>query len=275
MIASKLLLGRKFGFEAWVGAFIVAEGVGFCNLGNPLANVASMTETGMLVAACLLPCLSMVGKQALMSGSQRLSIPTVGLLTCIAQLVAMSRPHIWPPTLSAPSWALPSTLQQELPALWHGGPLTYILLSGLVRVAFLVLIRASSASTLQLVNALAVPLGAAILTSGLLQNMQALLLASCGGVLYLLGWTRQFIKQNRLRKNLMGERMQDKKEQLLKTAVESETSRQDRLEPQKQAQKQKERLRRMRASWAQQEEKQRNSEPEEPSEPLMYADDTK
>merc|ERR1712008_563657 len=84
--------------------------------------------------------------------------------------------------------------QQELPALWHGELLTYILLSGLVRVSLLVLIRASSASTLQLVNALAVSLGAAILTAGLPQNMQALLLASCGGALYLFGRTRQLIK---------------------------------------------------------------------------------
>merc|ERR1711956_198189 len=164
-------------------------------------------------------------------------------------------------------------------------------------------------STLQLVNALAVSLGAAILTAGLPQNMQALLLASCGGALYLFGRTRQLIKAQapavpktslprntfmdelaqekekqeqkkaveptvpKQRKNFLEELMQEKQEQQLKKDVEA-TSRQDRPEAQKQEQKRKERLRRMQARWAQQEEKQRNSD-EEPSEPLMYADDTK
>jgi len=236
MAASRLLLGRKFALRAWAGAILVATGVGYCNLGNPLANIVNMTETGWLVAACLLPCLSLVGKEGLMSGSQRLGIPTVGLLTCVAQLVAISRPHNWPPTLAAHSWSSTSALQQELAALWHGGPLTYILLSGLVRVALLVLIRAASASTLQLVNALAVPLGAAILTAGLPQNMQALLLASGGGALYLLGQTGQLIKaevpalpkKNQQRKNFMDELMQEKNKQEQKKAVEPAVPKQNR-----------------------------------------------
>jgi len=156
-----------------------------------------------------------------MSGSQRLSIPTIGLLTCVAQLVAISQPYNLPPTLTVPSWASVSSLQLELAALWHGGFLTYVLSSGLVRVGLLVLIRASSTSTLQLVNALAVPLGVATLTPGLPQNVQALLIALGGGALYLLGQTRLAVpKRNRQRKNFMDELMQEKKEQKRKKAVE-------------------------------------------------------
>jgi len=336
MAASRLLLGRRFALGAWAGAVIVAAGVGYCNLGNPLANIANMTEKGVLAVACLLPCLSLVVKEALMSGMHRLGIPTVGLLTCVAQLVAISRPHHWPPALAPPSWVLPSALQQELAILFHGGPLTYILMSGLVRVALLLLIRASSASTLQLVNALAVPLGAAILTSGLPQNVQALLLTSGGGALYLFGQTRQLIKakepaqpknnqqrknfmddlmqekkkqeqkkavpQSRQRKNFMDELMQEKKKQEQKKAVEPAVPRQDRLrknfmdelmqekkeqkqkkaveaatsqDAQKQEQRQQARLRRLQARWERQEEEQRENDPQQPSEPLMYADDKK
>jgi len=236
MAASRWLLGRKFALTAWAGAGIVAAGVGYCNLGNPLAKIANMKEAGVLVAACLLPCLSLVGKEGLLSGSQRIGIPTVGLLTCLAQLVAILRPHNWPPTLAAHSWTTPSALQQELAALWQGGSLTYVVLSGLVRVALLVLRRAASASTLQLVNALAVPLGAAILTAGLPQNVQALLLASGGGVLYLLGQRKQLIKaevpalqkKSQQRKNFMEELMQEKNKQKQKKAAEPAVPKQSR-----------------------------------------------
>jgi len=295
MAVSQLLLGQKSALGSWVGAVVVAAGVGYCNLGNPLARIVNMTEVVVLVAACLLPCLSLVGKEALMSGSQRLSVPTVGLLTCVAQLVAILRPHSWPPTLATPAWASVSALQQELEAFWHHGPLTYVVFSGLVRVALLVLIRASSASTLQLVHALAVPLGAATLTSGLPQNVQALLLASGGGALYLLGQKSQLIKakapaapKNRQRKQEWEKAVEipklKKEETETKQVTEAEPSRQekklltweerqDRLQEQKNERRQQERLRRMQVRWAQQEEMQREMQQNPPSEPSMYADE--
>lgn len=113
---------------------------------------------------------------------QRLDVPTVGLLICIAQLVAIARQQYWPPLAAAPG---------EIAALWNAASLTYVIVSGLLRVSLLVLIRASSASTLQLLNALAVPLGAAFYTSGFQHNTQALVLASGGAFLYLFGQQQQ------------------------------------------------------------------------------------
>jgi len=187
MAASWLLLGQRFKPFAWVGAVMVAVGVGCCTLGNPLTRIASKAEVGLLVAACCFPCLSLVGKEALMSGRRPLSIPIVGLLVCVAQLIAVARPHTWPPMLAAPSWASASAWHMELAALSHRGPLLYVMVSGLLRVSILVFIWNSSASTLQLVNALAVPLVATILTSGLQQNVQALLLGLGGAAMYAFG----------------------------------------------------------------------------------------
>jgi len=116
-----------------------------------------------------------------MSG-QRLNIPTVGLLICIAQLVAIARQQYWPPLGAVPG---------EMAALWNTGSLTYVIVSGLLRVSLLVLIRATSASTLQLLNAVAVPFGAALSTSGFVLNLQALALASGGAILYLFGQREQ------------------------------------------------------------------------------------
>merc|ERR1719433_2465888 len=67
-------------------------------------------------------------------------------------------------------------------------------MSGLLRVSILVLISKSSASTLQLVNAAAVPLVATILTSGQQQNLHALLLALGGSALYVLGHKQKVTK---------------------------------------------------------------------------------
>jgi len=147
-----------------------------------------------------------------MSG-QRLNIPTVGLLICIAQLVAIARQQYWPPLASAP---------REMAAIWHSGALTYIVVSGLLRVSLLVLIRATSASTLQLLNALAVPFGAAFFTSGFQSNFQALMLGTGGAVLYLLGQREQALNY------LLGQQQQVEpirpvaKEEIKVTAVQEE-----------------------------------------------------
>jgi len=181
MAASRFLLGRSYAPQAWAGALVVAAGVGSCNLGIPLTAVASASEAFLLVSTVCLVCLSLVGKEALMSG-QRLNIPTVGLLICIAQLVAIARQQYWPPLGAVPG---------EMAALWNTGSLTYVIVSGLLRVSLLVLIRATSASTLQLLNAVAVPFGAALSTSGFVLNLQALALASGGAILYLFGQREQ------------------------------------------------------------------------------------
>jgi len=101
MAASRPFLGRRFSFGAWVGAFMVAAGVGLCHLGHPLMSVGSTAEAVLLGAACFLPCLSLVGKEALLTGNQRFSIPAVGLLICIAQLLAVVLPRYRPPTSAA------------------------------------------------------------------------------------------------------------------------------------------------------------------------------
>merc|ERR1712062_191445 len=141
-------------------------------------GISSTAEALLLGAACCLPCLSLIGKEALMAGGRKFSIPTVGLLIYIAQLAAIVRPHSWPPTFAAPLI--------ELSALWQSGSLSYIVVSGLLRVSLLVLIRTSSASMPQLVNAMAVPLGI-FFTPGLEPNAGALPLALGGASLYLLG----------------------------------------------------------------------------------------
>lgn len=254
---------------------MVAAGVGCCTLGNPLTRIANTAEAGLLVAACCLPCLSLVGKEALMLGKQPVSIPMVGLVVCIAQLIAIARPQNWPPTLAAPPWASASALHIELAALWHSGPLTYVIVSGLLRVSILVLISNSSASTLQLVNAVAVPLVATILTSGNQQNVDALLLALGGTALYVLGHREQVAKavapsmsnKVRQRTTYMDEVRQEKKEQ--------KDADQVRLELQQKENKQQERLGRLMERWTllekQQQEIEKKQQQQQPPEPLMYA----
>mmetsp|Transcript_124726 Transcript_124726/g.249063 ORF Transcript_124726/g.249063 Transcript_124726/m.249063 type:complete len:495 (-) Transcript_124726:197-1681(-) len=289
MAASRPFLGRRFSFGAWVGAFMVAAGVGLCHLGHPLMSVGSTAEAVLLGAACFLPCLSLVGKEALLTGNQRFSIPAVGLLICIAQLLAVVLPRYRPPTSAA--------LYTELATLWHSRSLAYVFVSGLLRVSLLVLIRASSASMLQLANAMAVPVGAAIVTSGLQQNVEALLLASGGAALYLLGREREQVpkfvepalaKKAGKRMSFLDELKQEKKEAERMKGTEAETSRQAkerawmnqqeanrrRLDAQQRQKKQSERLRRLQARWSQQEERQREGKgQQQPPEPLMYADE--
>jgi len=210
-----------------------------------------------------------------MLGKQPVSIPMVGLVVCIAQLIAIARPQNWPPTLAAPPWASASALHIELAALWHSGPLTYVIVSGLLRVSILVLISNSSASTLQLVNAVAVPLVATILTSGNQQNVDALLLALGGTALYVLGHREQVAKavapsmsnKVRQRTTYMDEVRQEKKEQ--------KDADQVRLELQQKENKQQERLGRLMERWTllekQQQEIEKKQQQQQPPEPLMYA----
>jgi len=254
MATSALLLGRRFRPLAWMGAVMVALGVGCCTLGNPLTKITNATEVGLLVAACCFPCLSLIGKEALMSGKWplRLSIPIVGLLICLAQLTA----------IVVPPWASAPALHVELASLWHRQHLLYVVLSGLLRVSILVLICSSSASTLQLVNALAVPLVATILTSGLEQNVHALLFALGGGVLYVF----------------------EQKEIMTKAAAPfvSRKGRQRKMDKLglndngTKEKRQQERLRRLQERWKQEEQReaeqqQQQQQKQRPPEPIMYA----
>merc|ERR1712008_112347 len=150
----------------------------------------------------------------------------------------------------------------------------YLLVRGLLRVSLLVLIRASSASMLQLVTAMAVPLGAAIFTSGLQQNVEGLLLALGGASLYMLGRQREqvakaekpvAVKKATKRMSFMEELRKEKKE------VEyTKQTDQRRSDAQQRQQKQQDRLRRLQARWSQQEVVRQNKS-EGPPEPLMYA----
>lgn len=307
MSVSGLLLRRRFAAGAWAGAVIVAAGVAYCNLG-PLVRTPAAAEVAFLVAAICVPGLAMVGKEALLVGKNRLSLPAVGLLVCLGQLSAFLLQRTWSPTSAIPSWA---TLTELLYSSGVGSVTLYVIVSGLLRLSLLLAIQRSSASTVQLVNALAVPLGATLLTSGLQHNVQALLLASGGGILYLLAQTMMntTVEAESLpaevvekKAEVKEQRKQDSEklkflEELKREAEEEQEQlkkRQDELRRQKEEkrrqqeeeqrrkqeearkqQQQEERLQRLKERWVQQEERQREEEQQCQTrpEPKMYSDE--
>jgi cobalamin-dependent methionine synthase I len=126
---------------------------------------------------------------------------------------------------------------------------------------------------LQLVTAMAVPLGAAIFTSGLQQNVEGLLLALGGASLFMLGRQREpvakaekpvAVKKASKRMSFMEELRKEKKEAEYAKQTDQRLS-----AAQQRQQKQQDRLRRLQARWSQQEVRQKKSEG--PPEPLMYA----
>merc|ERR1712008_651426 len=147
----------------------------------------------------------------------------------------------------------------------------YLLVRGLLRVSLLVLIRASSASMLQLVTAMAVPLGAAIFTSGLQQNVEGLLLALGGASLYMLGRQREQVAKA---EESVAVKKVTQVGQRMSFMDELKTEKKKQREAQQRQRKQQERLRRLQARWSQQEERQQESQGQQPpSEPLMYSDE--
>jgi len=175
MAISRLVVQRRFAASAWVGAALVAAGVAYCNLGL-LVTLPAASEAAVLVAACTIPGLGLVLKERLLVGSQTIGIPMVAALVSIVQLVAFS---------------LPLSLSSATPSITPSGAvggsalLAYIAVSGALRLSLVWAIRAASSPTVQLVNALAVPLGATLLASSQQRNALGLVAALVGAALYL------------------------------------------------------------------------------------------
>jgi len=187
MLLSQLLLKRRFAPLAWAGALLVAAGVAVSSLGPP-ANAPGPAEAALLVGALAVPGLALVAKEALLTGSRPPGIAAAAFLTSAAQLVASAALPDWPSaagfSAGPPSVAL----------LWSpgcGSLWLYALASGGLRLSLLWALRVSSASTVQLLNALALSVGVAVLASTSVRNLLALLLSCSGGALYFWAHTRQ------------------------------------------------------------------------------------
>mmetsp|Transcript_8619 Transcript_8619/g.24198 ORF Transcript_8619/g.24198 Transcript_8619/m.24198 type:complete len:586 (-) Transcript_8619:192-1949(-) len=185
MLLSVALLKRRFTPLAWVGAMLVAAGVASCGLGAP-ASLPGAAQAALLVGALAAPGLALVGKEAALTGSRPLGIASGALLLSLAQLGAGWAQPAWPPAAHAAPAAAALLWSPGAGAVW-----LYVLASGALRLSLIWALQVASAPTVQLLNALAVPLGAAVLGAGSPRNIFAVALSCVGAFLYLgahLGW---------------------------------------------------------------------------------------
>ncbi|CAE8665457.1 unnamed protein product, partial [Polarella glacialis] len=174
---SRLFIQRQFRSMAWIGALLITFGVAYS--GPSLSGLPSIAQALPLLAAWAFSGLALIGKEAMLSGAkcekdQRnwrrrpLSVPTVAFVSSFALLLALAAPQVGF-ALGRHTWSLREVASLLLgPVPMFGdlsiSVLSYIAASGVLRLTLAWALRASSATTVQLVNAVAVPFGAAMLT---------------------------------------------------------------------------------------------------------------
>ncbi|CAE8624770.1 unnamed protein product, partial [Polarella glacialis] len=174
---SRLLIQRQFRSMAWIGALLITFGVAYS--GPSLSGLPSIAQALPLLAAWAFSGLALIGKEAMLSGAkcekdQRnwrrrpMSVPTVAFVASFALLLALAAPQVGF-ALGRHTWSLREVASLVLGPVPMFGDLSitvlsYIAASGVLRLTLAWALRASSATTAQLVNAVAVPFGAAMLT---------------------------------------------------------------------------------------------------------------
>jgi len=175
LLLSRLFLRRRFQETSWLGALIVAFGVA---ASGPSAAISLTTWSRIapVVKALSLSGLALMGKEALLRGvpsdsgdgswkRRPMSVASVACLASVSQLLALA----WPQVRGLGAWpglaGIASLLVGPLPESGALGSLAlaYIVGSGLLRLTLAWALRAGGAPIVQLVNAMAVPYGAAIL----------------------------------------------------------------------------------------------------------------
>ncbi|CAE6932087.1 unnamed protein product [Symbiodinium natans] len=167
LLCARLILGSHVRPSAWIGAAIVAVGVGATgSMSNLFSSSISAGHVALLGASLAFSSMALTGKEVLFSGRAPLSVPMVACIASFAQLMALAMPEL----LSLRSF--PGSLQfaqiiigpapRIMSLAWPA--YLYIAASGALRLTFTWGLRAANASTVQLVNAVAVPFGTALLT---------------------------------------------------------------------------------------------------------------
>ncbi|CAK9105052.1 unnamed protein product [Durusdinium trenchii] len=165
LASAKLLLRSHVKATAWIGAAIVALGVGAAGPVHALSMASSPAHVALLCAALFTTSLALTGKEVLFSGRAPLSVASVACLASFAQLLALALPevlrlHSFPGTLELAQIIVgpaPRIANLSWPAY------VYILGSAFLRYTFTWSLRTANAPTVQLVNAVAVPFGSALL----------------------------------------------------------------------------------------------------------------
>jgi len=175
LFLSRIMLGMRFQETSWLGALIVAVGVAASGPYGML-QLTSWSRIIPVFTALSLSGLALVGKEALLKGvpsdsgdgswkRRPMSLASVACLASVSQLLALALPQV----RSLEAWpglaGIGSIVIGPLPKSGSLGFLAvaYICGSGLLRLTLAWALRAGNAPIVQLVNALAVPYGAAIL----------------------------------------------------------------------------------------------------------------
>ncbi|CAJ1374847.1 unnamed protein product [Effrenium voratum] len=194
LLAARFLLRSRVKRTAWLGAAIVALGVGAAGPVKALSSLhPGLQQAALLCSALSFSGLALTGKEVLFSGRAPLSVASVACLASCAQLLALALPEIlslksFPGSLEVAQIIVgPAPRIAALPVAAY----IYILGSAVLRLTFTWALRSANAPTVQLVNAVAVPFGSAVLMllsraqiSG--QTLMALGLCTLGSVVFFL-----------------------------------------------------------------------------------------